>query len=74
MWSYSGGYCKKVIEQRHQELLQDASIVLVRKYFPSIDYDSLPFEEQIKFRVDALYLEQRELQNLAELIMKLFGA
>jgi len=53
--------------------LQDASIVLVRKYFPTVDYDALPFEEQIKIRVDALYLEQRELQNLAELLIKLLG-
>ncbi|MEJ5361097.1 MAG: hypothetical protein WHV26_03455 [Spirochaetota bacterium] len=38
-----------------------------------VDYESLSFEEQIKIRVDALYLEQRELQNIADLFIKLLG-
>lgn len=46
---------------------------MVKKYFPMVDYESLSFEEQIKIRVDALYLEQRELQNIADLLIKLLG-
>lgn len=69
----SGGICKKVVEARQQDLEHDASIVLVRKYFPYINYDSMSFEEQIILRVDALYLEQRELKNLAELLSRLLG-
>ncbi len=51
----------------------DGSEVLARKYFPGIDYDSLKFEDQIRLRFDALWLEAREMKNLAELVSKLFG-
>ncbi len=47
--------------------------MLVRKYFPYVNYETMSFEEQIVLRVDALYLEQRELKNLAELLSRLLG-
>jgi hypothetical protein len=45
----------------------------VRKYFPLLDYDSLPFEEKVKARIDAVYLDQRSRLDIAELIAKVLG-